>query len=67
MSVTDARASSDSEEESDDMVYRYAKRKYLESVCSMLDRRMNLISRELSRRLGEKQGGTRRRRVFGGV
>ena len=63
-SVTDARAWAANEVQED--VSKYAERKALEAVLSSLERDIMLVSRELSRRLGEKSGPVVRRRAFGG-
>ena len=55
-SVTEARAkaSGEAEDEGIEVMRRYAYRKVLESIHSNLERDISLVSRELSRRLGDK-------------
>ena len=67
VAVTDARAQAEAEVATklDESFEMSAYRKMLDVVCSNLERDAALVSRELSRRLGEKSGGVHRKRAFG--
>lgn len=54
VSEAKAKAESEAEEEGIEVVSRYAYRKVLESIASNFERDISLVSRELSRRLGDK-------------
>lgn len=63
-SVSEAKAQAEleAEDQTADYVVKYAYRRILGSVVENMERDAALVSRELSRRLGDKQGGMRMRK-----